>query len=148
MARNTARELAELSKELRRLGDKGLRKDLYRGLQRDVGKPMKAAAQEAARSALPSKGGLAARGAAASWRTSLGRAGAVRFQGSERKAIDLDRIDRTGKIVAPLFGNRGRWHTQSIAPGFLARPLMIKAEETVRKAVEKILDDIGRKLKA
>ncbi len=49
----------KLSKDLRAAGDKDLRKELYRGLQRAT-KPLKDAAKENARATLPRKGGLAA----------------------------------------------------------------------------------------
>ena len=114
-----AHQLGALSKALRSAGDggKGLRRDLYRGIQRSTKEP-KAAATRTAASELPQRGGLAAEVARAKVSTRTrggGRNVGVRIEakGKYLRSTDRGLIRKTQRVPAG-------WFTQTMqesAPG-------------------------------
>ena len=139
-----ANRLAAVAKRLKETGDKDLRKELYRGIQR-AGKPLREATKASAREHLPRKGGLNELIARSrySMKTRSGENPTVQFVAA-RKGIDMKAIER-GRLRHPVFGNRKNWVTQTIAGGFFARATQDAIPE-VRKEVVKVLDDIAEKI--
>jgi hypothetical protein len=112
-----ADQLGDLAKRLKQAGDKELRKELLRGIQK-AGKPLKAAAKEAALDGLPSSGGLNAYVAAGQFavRTrSGGRNPGIRLVG-KKKGHDIRATDK-GRLRHPVWGHDW-WVTQDIKPGW------------------------------
>lgn len=137
-----ADQLRDLSKLLKETGDKALRKELMRGIQRG-GKKMKPHVRVAALRELPKKGGLNefVADAKVSVRTRSGKNAGVRLVGA-KKGHDLAAIDR-GRLRHPVFG-RG-WVNQSIEPGWWSKTLPDHADE-VRAEIVTALDDVARRL--
>ena len=118
--------LAALTKALRAAGDsgKGLRKELYSGLNRatkETRKEMRAAILPA----LPTRGGLAAevqRTTRFSTSVLSGRNPGVRIRARGKHTIR--RMNQTGTFRHLVFGNRDIWVTQSagVKKGFLDKP--------------------------
>lgn len=112
-----AAQLGALAKVLKDAGDKDLRKELLRGLQK-AGRPLKAAAKEAAVKGLPSSGGLNDYVAAGQFavRTRTGaRNPGIRLVG-KKKGHDIRATDR-GRLRHPVWGHDW-WVTQDIKPGW------------------------------
>ena len=134
-----------LAKALKRIGDKGLSKELYAGLNRAT-KPLKEAAKESAGENLPRRGGLNKRVAKArlSTRRRGGRNPGVRIVA--KGMAQLERIDKLGRVRHPVGGHRDRWVDQEIpeAKGWFTEPMQAGAPE-VRKELVKTLDDVARK---
>lgn len=163
-----ARELEALAARIKAVGDNDLRKELLRGIRAAV-KPLPVAIKAAARSDLPQSGGLAAQIGRSSivsrTRTSASRKSepGVRLIGQkERDAskaarkgktgnakppsrfMDFASIDR-GWIRHPLFGNRERWFSQQIKPGFWTETINARADDVQRDLVQ-VLDDVAEKI--
>lgn len=144
-----AEQLASLSKALRSVAKderKGLRRELYRGIMRAT-RPLKQAAQESARSTLPSSGGLAAAVARSKFKTKTAGGGAnvgVRILatgGTDIRAMDA------GRLRHPVYGNRSVWVTQSVTPGWFTRPMEAGAgrvQVEILRAMDSVADQIGR----
>lgn len=149
---NGAEELARLARDLKAAGDKDLRKELFRSIQRSAG-PAKEAARRSASENLPNENGLADEVAASrfSVRTRTGRDPSVRITGTGRanekgKEHDLNALDR-GRIRHPLYGNRGHWYTQQVKPGWFSGAMEGQAP-AVREELLKAIDEIKAKLGA
>jgi hypothetical protein len=130
-----------LQRNLKAVDRRDLRRELNRGL-RDGAKPLIGDARDAARSELPSTGGLADRVAGKPMSISITQAGVqVRIKGVD--AVSTNR----GRLRHPVYGNREVWVTQSIKPGWFTdrmrreapkvRPDLVRAMERV---AEKIAD--------
>jgi hypothetical protein len=130
-----------LQRKLKAVDRRDLRRELNRGL-RDGAKPLIGDARDAARSELPSTGGLADRVAGKPMSISITQAGVqVRIKGVD--AVSTNR----GRLRHPVYGNREVWVTQSIKPGWFTdrmrreapkvRPDLVRAMERV---AEKIAD--------
>lgn len=140
-----ADQLGDLANQLRAAGDsgKGLKRELYRGLNRAT-KPLRAEAQKAAAAKLPQSGGLAAVVAKSkfSTKTLTGRNPAVAVV-AKGTAASSDR----GFVKHPVFGNKGNWVTQTVEGGWfsdtlrdgapLVRKELIEAIETVADQIRK-----------
>lgn len=140
-----ADKLGVLAKELKRVGDKGLQKELYSALNRAT-KPPRAEAKKNAEQVLPSTGGLNKRVAAArlSTRRRAGRDPGVRIVA---KGLDqLDLIDK-GFVRHPVYGRRTRWTLQPIpdAKGWFTKPMEDSAED-VRKEILQAIDEVAKKV--
>lgn len=141
-----AQQLGDLSKRLRAAGEdgKGLRRELYRGIQR-ASKPLRAEAQQAARRELPQRGGLAAEVGRAkfSTRTRAGRNPGVSIQAKGEAVRSTDR----GFIRHPVFGNREVWVTQQVPPGWFTETMQAGAPRVRREileAMENVAQQIAR----
>lgn len=126
---------------------KALRKELYAGLNR-VTKPVREDMKASIGPSLPSRGGLAALVMAkASLTTSAvaGRNAGVRIR-ARHKSYDLKRLNE-GRLRHPVFGNRGVWveQTAGVNPGFLDESFE-KSKPEVARGVQRVLDDIARKV--
>jgi hypothetical protein len=140
-------DLFKLAADLRRVAATSLQRELYAAVQRS-GKKIVAAAKEGAQT-LPSRGGLDQRVAGATFRTQLkgGRNPGVRVTARERsgRPVDLNAIDRTGRIRHPLFGNRKRWFTTKAPAGWFTTAAAAAAEGA-RKDIEDAVARIEREI--
>jgi len=110
-------------------------------------KPLKAAARYGARRRLPTRGGLAERVAESKFGvrvTSSGKRTGVRVVG--RSGYDLQGLDE-GLVRHPVFGNRKRWVSETVRPGWFSDAEEGKAPE-VRDNIDHALDELGRELEA
>jgi hypothetical protein len=140
-----ADKLGVLAKELKRVGDKELSKELYSALNRAT-KAMRAEAKKNAADNLPKTGGLNNRVAKArlSTRRRAGRNPGVRIVA---KGLDqLDLIDK-GYVRHPVHGHRDRWTLQSIpqAKDWFTGPMEDGADD-VRKEILGAIDEVAKKL--
>lgn len=161
-------QLAALYRRVREAGDNDLRRELLRGIRVAV-KPLPVAVKAAARSTLPSRGGLAGMVAGASI-TSRTRTTASRQQdvgvrligqrerdrskaarkgkkGAERppsRFVDIAAVDR-GVIRHPVFGNREAWVSQQVRPGFWSGTINERADEVERDIVQ-AMDRVAAKI--
>lgn len=140
-----AEDLERLGKQLKELGDKELRRELFRGFARAT-KPLKEAASDRAVRELPKRGGLnrwvAASKLATRTRVS-GKNVGVRIVGT-KKGSDVEAIDR-GRLRHPVFGNRKVWVTQEVKPGWFTVAIQAGAPGVQRELVE-VMDDVARKV--
>jgi hypothetical protein len=141
-----AEKLDRLGRAIKDAGDKDMRRELPRAAQR-CGKPMKAAAREGALKRLPKRGGLAERVATSklSVRTrTVGKGAGVRIVG--QSGYDLQGMD-DGQVRHPVFGNRKRWVSETVKPGWFS-----DAEEAAapqfRDEFERAMDAVAAKLEA
>jgi hypothetical protein len=118
--------LGALSRQLKEIGDKDLRRELLSGIQR-AARPIKDAAKASAMSTLPASGGLNRRiaGGKFSVQTRTGRDPAVRI-----KAPGDARLDK-GRLRHPVFGNRRVWVLQQIRPGWFSKPVEAGKDQVV-----------------
>jgi len=132
-----AHQLGALSKAMRSAGEggKGLRRDLYRGIQRSTKEP-KAAAKQTAATELPQRGGLAAEVARAKVTT--------RTRGGGRN-VGV-RVEAKGKYVRTT--DRGLIRgIQPVTPGWFTETLQDAAPDVRREilqAMESTADAIRR----
>lgn len=138
-----AEQLGDLAKQLRAAGDsgKGIRRELYAGINRAT-KPLKAEAKQAAASKLPKSGGLAAVVAKSklSTRTRAGRDPGVTITA---KGVGMT-TDR-GYVRHPVF-NTGAWVRQSVPSGWFTET-MRDAAPAVRKELLEAMDDVADKIR-
>ncbi len=140
-----AEQLAHLARELRRQGEagKGLRKELYKGIQRST-KPLKVDAKASAAANLPQAGGLADLVAASKLSTRTrggGKNVGVRIVVTGKKVHDVAATDR-GRLRHPVFG-RGKWVTQQIEPGWFTKPMEAGAGK-VRRELLQAMERVAR----
>jgi hypothetical protein len=135
--RAKAPELKALSRDLKEAGRKDLRKELFAGLNRAT-KPLRAQAKANALATLPSRGGLAARVAAANITVRGGGARVTIVARPSRRGGQFDpaRLD-AGVVEHPTYGHAPTV-TQSVKPGWFTDPMLAGADE-VR---EELLDAI------
>lgn len=140
-------DLQAVTKALRAAGDqgKGLRKELYAGLNRatkDVREDMKAGIP----ASLPSRGGLASEvhrtTSLTTTTTGGGRNPGVRIRARGRRGIA--RMNR-GSFRHPVFGNRDVWVTQTagVTKGFLDQPFE-KSKPQLQRAVLDAIAAVAR----
>jgi len=137
--------LQRLARDLKEIGDKELRKELYKGINRST-KPMKAKVKNAALADMPKAGGLNKFVASARLSTTTrggGRNPGVTIKG-RKSGHDLRAIDR-GKLRHPVFGDREVWVNQKVKPGFFTKTLAAEAP-TVRKELIGVIDDIRKQM--
>lgn len=140
-----ADKLSKLAKDLKRVGDKELSKELYSALNRAT-KPMRAEAKKNAEARFPKTGGLNKRVAKArlSTRRRAGRNPGVKIVAKGMDQLDL--MDK-GQVRHPVYGKRDRWVLQPIpdAKGWFTEP-MEDGAETVREEILATIDEVAKKL--
>ena len=139
-----------LAKALRQLGEKDLRTELYRGINRAV-KPLTADVKARTGYFLPTRYALElSKSLRVRARTRAGRNPGVALVGKAKtkrgKERDLRSLNR-GRLRHPLYGNRQYWYDQAVSPGWWDDPL-IEGSDAVRDEIVTVIDDIGRKLSA
>lgn len=140
-----SRELAELSRELKEAGDRGLRREVLGGLRQGA-KPLIVAARDAARDELPAHGGLNEWVASATFgvRTLLNANPRVRIVATKKgKHHDLRAID-DGRLRHPTFG-RPPWVVQPITP-HVVTGAMEREADAVREVLAGAIEDYLRRL--
>lgn len=129
-----AEQLTALAAKLKAAGDRGLQRELSKGL-RKAAQPFKAAVAESAGSMLPSSGGLAAIAVSASApRVSRSSKNGLRMVAKGKGGLKGLAQLNAGSVRHPVF-NRGGWSTQAVTPGFWD-----KAVEQVGPEVQKQLE--------
>lgn len=148
-------QLAQVARDLKAAGDRDLRRELFRGIQRSA-KPLKAEAKSAALDELPKSGGLSVEIANSRWsvNTRLGvRNPSIRIVGRGRinesgREHDLNALDR-GRLRHPTWGRRGPndWKNQSVKVHWFSDRMENAADTEVRanilEAVDKVADKLG-----
>lgn len=141
-----AENFMRLSKALKAAGQKELRKELNKNL-RDAVKPLIPLTRAAARSTLPSRGGLAAEVARAPQRaqvrTGQNTAG-VRLVVGKRRGSAAGSANR-GVVRHPVFG-RDVWVEQKVTPGWFDDTLEQAAPDEVRKRCEAAIEAVAEKV--
>lgn len=135
---------------LNELGDRGVRRAVYKGF-REVGKPLGEAARAAGAAAMPRRGGMAARVAAARIGQTNATTGAnprVVVRLSTAEGYDLPGLNR-GTLRHPVFGRRNTWRSQPVAPnsftdGFEAGAP--QARDAVIRQLEQVTAEAVRKV--
>lgn len=129
---------------------KALRKELMSGLNH-VTKSVREDMRASIGPSLPSRGGLAALVMAKASLTTTaasGRNAGVRIRVRGRKGGgDIGRMNRTGIVRHPVFGNRGAWvsQTEGVDQGFLDEPFM-KSKPEVTRGIQRVMAEIARKV--
>lgn len=140
-----ADQLGDLGKRLRSAGEdgKGLRKELYRGINRAT-KPAKADAKAAAARELPQRGGLARLVASSRFSTRTRTGGRNVGVSIVAKGTAVRTTDR-GFLRHPVFGNREVWVTQRVDPGWFTETLQ-KSAPKVRREVLDAMRDVAEQI--
>lgn len=137
-------DLAVLAQRLKAAGNGELRRQLLRSIRGSARKAIPDIRQSALET-LPKRGGLAARIADQAYgvQTRLGGSSAsVRLAGKGMKELrDID----AGRLRHPVYGDRGRWVTQSVTPGFFSNPIERRAPR-IRRDIQNAMGDIARKV--
>lgn len=139
-----AEQLGDLARALRREGDsgKGLKRELYRGLQRAT-KPLKAKAQQEALASLPKSGGLNQVVAAKSKITTRILTGSSPRVSIQAKGVGVT-TDK-GFVRHPVFGRDG-WTTQRVAGGWFTKTMQDSAS-AVAAELNDAIDDVADRIK-
>lgn len=140
-----AQDLERVSRRLKQLGDKELKNELSRGINRAV-KPMKDEVKAAALRDLPKRGGLNKFVAKLSWKTKTktsGQSVGVTIV-ADKSGHDLKAIDR-GRVRHPVFGNRRAWVLQQVKAGFFSNTVRGHADR-IRRELLALVADIERRL--
>lgn len=137
--------LERAARQLREAGDKDLRREMYRAIQRST-KPLRQKAKEAALRELPQRGGLNVWVASSRFSTKTrggGRNPGVRITATKGKH-NLKSLDE-GKLRHPVFGNRNVWVSQPVPAGWFSKTIEDGADE-VRKELVDAIEETLRKL--
>lgn len=138
-----ADQLQALSKRLKDLGDKELKREFSKAISAAT-KPLVQELRQSARETLPKKGGLADRVAKSQIRTV--RRASSRTQGirvTAKNPYVLGRLDQ-GKLRHPVFG-RNVWVDQTVKSGWWTRPTEAIGPD-VRREVGAAMAAMARKL--
>lgn len=143
-----ADKFGKLAKELRLLGDKELRSELYRGINRSV-KPLSEEVKKQTPQFLPRRYAfelsktlkIRARRRAGKNPAIYLVAKANTRRGTERDLASLNR----GRLRHPLYGNRRYWYDQEVSPNWWDDPLLDGADQ-VREEIVGILDEVVQKV--
>ncbi len=145
-------QLAQVARDLKAAGDRDLRKELFRGIQRGA-RPLKAIAKQAALDELPQSGGLAERVANAKFSVNvrLGvRNPSIRIVGRGQvgsvtgNVYDLNSMDR-GRIRHMTYGH-SPWRDQAIKPGWFSDRMELAADTGVRAEILSACTVVANKL--
>ena len=134
-----------LAKALRKYGDKELRSELYKGINRAV-KPLTEDVKKGTQQYLPRRYAFElARYLRVRTRRRAGKDPAIYLVGRAKtkrgKERDLASLNR-GRLRHPLYGNRRYWYDQDVSPNWWDDPLLDGSEQ-VREEIVNVLDDIG-----
>lgn len=144
-----ARELETVGHRLKAAGKSGggLRRELLRNIRRET-KPVLTEIPDNAIDTLPEAGGLSEQVASAQYasRTRLtGNSVGVQIRATGTPgARNLGRLNR-GQLRHPLFGDRGRWFSQSVRPGFFSAPIE-KRKPRIQRGIKRAMDDTAAKI--
>lgn len=137
-----------LAKALRQVGDKDLRTELYRGINRAV-KPLTESVKVETKNYLPRRYAFElAKSLKVRARRRAGRDPAIYLVGRAKtprgKERDLASLNR-GRLRHPLYGNRRYWFDQEVSPNWWDDPLLEGADQ-VREEIVGVLDEVVQKV--
>jgi hypothetical protein len=145
-----ADQVRALARDLRQAGDRDLKRELYRGMQR-AARPLIEDIKSKTGDYLPGEVAELARTARYATRTfASGRVTikAARKQPRGGKKMDLAAIDR-GRLRHPVHGNRRVWVVQAVRAGWFTQSVAGQGIDGVRdemvKVVERVAEDLARK---
>ena len=135
-----AENFTKLAAELAKLAA-SMETQLQTAVERAV-QPLRQDIPSSARATLPRRGGLNQRIAASSISIRRGR-GSLSVITSN--GYQIQNIDR-GQVRHPVYGNRGRWVSQTVSPNWWTKPItkaMPKIRRDVDRELQRILDQVG-----
>lgn len=136
----------DLARVLKEAGRKDLQKEMFAGLNRAV-KPLTRDVKDAVGDYAPNRGGYAdvvqAEFKVKTRRRATGRNPAIFLMGTAGKR-DVSSLNR-GRLRHPLYGNRRRWYTTSVRPGFWTVTLEAGAPR-VRTELVQALNNVAAKI--
>lgn len=139
---------SSLPNRLREAASSSLRRELDQALTRSV-RDLPQALRASAVSTLPRRGGLGELTARTPIKIShltSGSSVSVRVTASPRRGLsDIARLDR-GSVRHPLFGRRSRWYTETVSPGWWAKPIdavATKARSEIEQAMDTVVHQIS-----
>ena len=143
-----ADKFGRLARALKQVGDKELRTELYRGINRSV-KPLTEAVKKETSSYFPRRYAFElAKTLRVRATRRAGRNPSIRLRGTAKtprgKERDLASLNR-GRLRHPLYGNRGFWYDQEVPPNWWDDPLL-EGVDQVREEIVNVIDDIGKAL--
>lgn len=133
--RVVAAKLKQAPKELKRAYGKRLR---------SMARPVLEEVLQEGAEPLPQGGGLAAHVVNAG-RISVSQAGSGIRGVLSNKGVTLGRVDATGIVRHPLYGNRRHWFPTAVEAGTFSRAFERRADE-LRAEVAKAFDDLAKQL--
>lgn len=111
-------QFARAAKALNELGDRGVRRAVYKGF-RETARPLGEAARAGGAAAMPKRGGMSARIAAArigQTNATTGSNPRIVVSLATREGYDLPGLNR-GTLRHPVFGHRKTWRSQAVKAG-------------------------------
>ncbi len=132
------------------------RREVVNELRRELRKPapeVRKAVRRSALATLPARGGLGAWVARARLTVLLkdaGRSAGVRLKLSRKNSkgkAELEKLDASGRIRHPLYGNRRKWYPQTVPARFFSAVWDVMGERFVKsadEAVDRAFDKIRR----
>lgn len=143
-------DLADVRRRLKTVGDKGLARQMAKGLQA-AAKPLRPAVKAEAGKAMPS-GYAPTLSRSLRFRQNVRAGGStaevvVRVYGDGRKQRRHVPALNRGTLRHPLYGNRGHWFAQRVRSGFVDRPFQ-KLGPEVSKQMHKVIDEIADQIGA
>mgnify|MGYP003389888735 CR=1 FL=1 len=143
-----AERFATLSRALRQLGDKELRRELYAGINRSA-KPLTEQVKASTDQFLPTRyAAVLSRSLKVKTRRRAGRDPAIYLVATARSAGGATRDIRSlnrGRLRHPLFGNRRWWYNQRVRPDWWNDPLL-RGAPAVRDELLRVMEDVARKV--
>ncbi len=140
-----AEKFEKVSRALKDAGRGDLRKALNAEMRKGA-RPLIPQARDSALSTLPTKGGLARQVSKEPMRVSVQTgattAGVAIVVGRRRGGA---RSANQGRVRHPVFGNRDRWVTQVVQPGWFDKSLRRKAPD-VRRNLDSAVNDFVKRL--
>jgi hypothetical protein len=139
-----AQDFARLSARLREVGDKGLRRELYKGLNA-AAKPAKAAIKPNIRARLPHRGGAGDFVASTLRVTQSNRGGQNPAVIIWSKSNHNIRAINRGQLRHPVYGNKKVWANTAVEPDTFTEPIESRASQ-MRQDMEKVIKVVAAKV--
>ena len=139
-----AEEFARLAARLREVGDKGLRRELYKGLNA-AAKPAKAAIKPNIRAKLPHRGGAGDFVASTLRVTQSNRGGQNPAVIIWSKSNHNIRAINRGQLRHPVFDNKKAWANTAVEPDTFTGPIEERAPE-MREEILKVIKTVAAKV--
>lgn len=135
-------ELTAMAERFRRAGRTDLVRELGQEIKRDA-QPLPGVARQGALAVLPKAGGLAADVAGATFGLEVRTSGRqVTVSVVAVSGMDIRRMD-AGRVRHPRYGNRDKWYTQHVTPGWFTRTLLTRAPQfraSAERALKRVAD--------
>jgi hypothetical protein len=142
------RDFQRVQRKMEEAATRGIKSEIRKIVTEET-KPVRKAIKQSALDSLPQSGGL-------------NRWAAITPQGktdfrpkyagikirAEKRGHDLKSLNK-GRLRHPLFGNRGHWYQQDIAPGFFDRPIQADAADLknrIKGAIDALFEKYSREI--